>query len=283
MSLSFSIPSYYNNPGHLDALPYYWGIDSKIPQYHDNQELLDYWNAKNIRYDLNKHLFRTKYDFDDMKDNEFHIAIGCSNTFGSGLDEASMWVTQLEEKIKEPIVNLSVTGSDIDILIRNLAKWMTSYSRPKSIIIQIPEPARFSYMISDKEILPVVPSSIVNGTATTRRSLHHIENPGVLYSINREIIYSRIEFLQRIVASYKIPVTYFSLVDFPEFDNTNCWEFPTKVNLFKRDFINDNHDMYKEKYSHLQNLSRDAMHQGDIWNIMIADFVFGLIKTDLDK
>lgn len=105
----------------------------------------DYWKISNH----NKDYIYNIIFHDDKQDtgykprnhavikNDSICVLGDSFTFGWGIAVADTWPTLLEQKIKQPVMNLAVSGAGIDIVYNNFKKLLTEYQFSK-IIINLP-------------------------------------------------------------------------------------------------------------------------------------------------
>lgn len=265
----FYIPSVYFHKVMVEKLPFYFASDREIFFDNVDPKLIDYWNQKNIRYDFNEHLFRTSYDFSTLKDNEFILVIGCSHTVGIGIDYDSMYTTIVEKELGIPIVNIAVMSSDINVLLRNLAVWIKNFAKPKKIIIQIPEPSRFSYMFDPNKINTVVTSSGV-----PKDDFKMVETLGMRYYLTYEAGYNQLNFLQCIVSSYGIDTLYFSIGDLSEYRHL---EFQQPIHYWL-DVQEQKTAAYKIKNPKMQLKARDNSHGGDLVNKIWSDSIIEILK-----
>ena len=265
----FYIPSVYFHKVMVEKLPFYFASDREIFFNKVDQDLLDYWNQKNIRYDFNEHQFRTSYDFSKLKDGEFILVTGCSHTVGIGIDYDSMYTTILEKELDIPVVNIAIMSSDINVVLRNLAVWMKNFAKPKKIIIQIPEPSRFSYMFDPFEINTVVTSS-----GDPKDDFKLVETLGMRYYSTYEAGFNQLDFLQCIVSSYGIDTFYFSIGDMSEYRHL---EFRQPIHYWL-DVQERKTTVYKIRNPKMKLRARDGGHGGDLVNKIWADAVLEKLK-----
>ena len=291
------LPEYFPSDSRKLSLPGIiddQGNYSIVDKY--NRNIQDYWRSKNIRYNLNEHEFRTNHNFENLKDNDFLLAVGCSHTMGLGIDEESRWSNQLERRLNIPVVNLGVGGGDIHTVIRNISTYITNYSRPKAIIIQIPELTRFSFLKS-------------NGVAQcrsyfyvhefARNTVTELELQGADYHFNQEVAIQQLIMLQTVMAAFRISVIYFSTdaLELTYYKSRAANNYTTYYNnhdnsgvisdLFPKDSIYDfrrrEHDQSDfEKYDGLlMEHGRDYGHHGDLQNTAWADKLVRILSSKI--
>lgn len=101
-----------------------------------NKKVASEFDSWKFTYRYNAQGFRTKYDLEEFHANQTpcHVALGCSFTEGIGLPDTISWPSQLEEKLKFPIINLGVGGSSTDTIARILTN-VSSYLNIKNVYI----------------------------------------------------------------------------------------------------------------------------------------------------
>jgi len=299
----------FYEPPSLINLPEYFSTDQKVPFFpgimvgpgkfsevdHHNRNVQDYWRSKNICYNLNEHMFRTNHNFESLKDNDFLLAVGCSMTMGVGINEESRWSNQLEQHLNIPVVNLGVSASDIHTVIRNVSTYISNYSKPKAIIIQIPELTRFSFLrpdgISQCRSYFFV-QEFASDTATD------VESQGSVYHFNQEVAIQQLIMLQITVSAFRVPVIYFSTEKLDlTYNSLSEPNYTTYYNnhdnsgvisdLFPNDSIYDFrrrlHDPSDfEKYDGiLMEYGRDYCHPGDLQNTVWADKLVKILSSKI--
>lgn len=294
----------------LTELPEYFPMDSRVlrlPGISDkhgnysvvdkyNRNIQDYWRPKNIRYNLNEHKFRTSHDFESLKDNDFLLAVGCSITMGVGIDEDSRWSNQLERRLNIPVVNLGVGASDINTVIRNVSTYIANYSKPKAIIIQLPELTRFSFL-QPTGISQCRSYFFVHEFA--RDGATELELQGADYHFNQEVAIQQLVMLQTVMSAFHIPVIYFSVetLDLTYYKNQSANNYTTYYNnhdnsgvisdLFPEDSIYDFRRRFHdpsdfEKYDGiLMEYGRDYGHPGDLQNTAWADKLVRILSSKI--
>ena len=101
--------------------------------------------VKPVKYTLNSQGYRCP-EFGEIDWSNSLITLGCSNTLGIGVDDKLTYSHQLQKNLDIPVVNLGQGGVGmwhIVYLARSLAKL-----KPKHVVLQVPNPARFSLFFS---------------------------------------------------------------------------------------------------------------------------------------
>ncbi len=97
-------------------------------------------NLYDIEYTFNSHGFRTA-EFDIT---ECFVALGCSFTVGTGLQEYQVWPSLLSERISVPVYNLGVYGAAMDTIYRIAKEYLTTLN-PKFVALLVPPKGRYEY------------------------------------------------------------------------------------------------------------------------------------------
>ena len=91
-------------------------------------------NEFKINYILNEQGFRCK----NFKNDADLVTLGCSFTFGWGLEKEHMWSNLLSEKINMKVANLSFVGDSIQNQILNFLNYLQYYKKPKVLVALFP-------------------------------------------------------------------------------------------------------------------------------------------------
>lgn len=88
--------------------------------------------------DKNEYLINSKnFRSDEFSDNIDVIFAGCSNTYGIGIPEKSIWGSVVSGNKK--YANLSICGASAELICRTITTYLKSYSRPKEIYCLFPD------------------------------------------------------------------------------------------------------------------------------------------------
>lgn len=117
----------------------------------DTEELFDrnvrtqspdwYYRTHTVRYTNNSEGYRTR-EFKDVKWDEAIVLVGCSNTYGVGLDDSDTVSYQLELLTGLPIVNLGVSGSSMTYALHNSIILREEHPTPRAIVYLWPDYGR---------------------------------------------------------------------------------------------------------------------------------------------
>ena len=84
-------------------------------------------------YTLNSYGYRAP-EFKDVNWSDSVVVFGCSNTFGTGLDDSDTVTSQLEQIIKSPVINMGCPGSSIDYSLYNSIILKNICPKPKAVV-----------------------------------------------------------------------------------------------------------------------------------------------------
>ena len=122
--------------------------------YNERYHYNEYHSKEKIEYKLNKHNFRCTQDFSSYDSSKFNIfCLGCSYTFGIGIDNDSTWsqVLHLNTKIlpQDAVMwNLGIPGASNDQICRLLVDIYFLY-KPSLVYIQWTIPSRREHVFDD--------------------------------------------------------------------------------------------------------------------------------------
>ena len=112
----------------------------------ENQQKFTNWeySTKPVRYKVNSFGHRNDYELKDI-DTPYGLAIGCSYTFGVGLNVHDMYSNQLSQRLHIPIYNAGLNGSSNAISCFNTIE-ISRIKPPRFIIFQVTDRHRFPSM-----------------------------------------------------------------------------------------------------------------------------------------
>lgn len=99
-----------------------------------------------IKYDYNHSGFRTHNHLDE----DYILFLGCSNTFGFGLQYDHVYPTLVEKSTKYQAINLGVSGASNDVILKLLMEWIVMNGKPKKVIVNWTSIYRMLYSINGK-------------------------------------------------------------------------------------------------------------------------------------
>lgn len=66
------------------------------------------------------------------------VALGCSQTFGQGVDDSLIWPKLLSDLLGVSYVNLGTPGASIQTMLSYLMKYVREYGKPKTVAAVLP-------------------------------------------------------------------------------------------------------------------------------------------------
>ena len=127
------------------------GSDNKY-QYKTNKKI--HGNvapiSNNITYTLNSYGYRCP-EFNKIDWPNSIITLGCSNTFGVGVDNTETYSNYLQESLNIPVINLGQGGTDLWYQIYNAKEIMKLNVR--GVILQVPSEERFTVFGENRKTL----------------------------------------------------------------------------------------------------------------------------------
>lgn len=187
--------------------------------------------------------------------DNYYIAIGCSNTFGSYLHEEDRYSNLIEKKTGTPVINLGAPGCGTQLVFLNLMKLKYSnYPQPKAIFIQWPEHLRFELVRPNgKEILRIRPPNRTDRNFPSKNAV--LRSQAFKYLASKS---GALEYHARIA-----------------FDSVHAIYNDTPIVDFSLDSVNA--EFYGVKEIERVDKARDNQHSGTETNKIISDFILGKI------
>ncbi|MFZ9241518.1 MAG: hypothetical protein ACO22R_10285, partial [Chitinophagaceae bacterium] len=113
------------------------GIDASVWPYYEIEE--DFYSFNSLGY-------RT-YEFSELQEGQFDLAIGCSYVEGLGLRQKETWLHHYENVAGVKLVNLGKGGASNTATKITLMSWLLgNYPKPRKIIVLWTEPSRDTYV-----------------------------------------------------------------------------------------------------------------------------------------
>jgi hypothetical protein len=139
------LPDFTPLPVELDWYP----RDTKENFEKQTKEFQEKWNKREkITYKLNKYGFRSG-EFSNNKVRDSITFIGCSNTFGIGLQKNLTWPSLVAKEMNLEEINLAIPGGSLDSAFRVYNEWQRIH-RSKYTCLLIP-PGKRLELIKDKK------------------------------------------------------------------------------------------------------------------------------------
>lgn len=104
------------------------------PSYRKKHKYLFNGEEKEIQYRFNN----VGYRGEDVNGSEKFIAIGCSQTFGSSLEEEFTWPAQLEKIFNSRVVNLGTPGDSARGSIMKAISYINQFGKPEAVFACFP-------------------------------------------------------------------------------------------------------------------------------------------------
>ena len=96
---------------------------------------------RTVQYTLNSHGYRCP-EFNTIDWQNTIVTLGCSNTFGIGVDDSEIYARLLQDKLGTPVVSLGMGGTDIWFQVYNAIELMKLNVR--GVVLQVPNKGRFT-------------------------------------------------------------------------------------------------------------------------------------------
>lgn len=138
---------------HLDDWPlvgHYHPMDTK-EQYEINAvnpEFRLLWPEDSVTYTTNKFHYRCA-EWADVDWSSSVLVLGCSFTFGVGLDDSQTITHQLSKLIDMPVVNLGQGGASWTFIWVNTIRLLAAGIKPKAVIYIWPNTNRYCRLFKD--------------------------------------------------------------------------------------------------------------------------------------
>lgn len=98
------------------------------------------WTEKSIKYKTDRYGFRNDADFNN---DYYNLALGCSNTFGIGVNEKDIWYNYLKKHFPEPFFNAGIPGGSLGGCYRSLVGLLEEGMKIKRIFMFTPSRERY--------------------------------------------------------------------------------------------------------------------------------------------
>ena len=115
------------------------------------------------------------------------LVLGCSHTWGFGLEPEETYCYQLEKLLKKPVINLGMPGTGIDYTVNNLLRLNVSVLQPFKVIVQYSDSSRFFYWHDFDKITNYTPETVPSDIGRYLMSKPHSQQTAQFY---RQIIHA---------------------------------------------------------------------------------------------
>lgn len=214
-----------------------------------------YYRNKKLTYDLNEMGHRSR-SIDKIDFNNYILFVGCSHTFGMGLELETTYPYLVSQMLNMDYYNLGLTGASMDVVFYNLVTWLTKFNKPKLIVFQKPEIARFVLLENNSWLNFVGPWTLtdenIKNFYNSALNIPYFETKTFLYF---KLISSLCKDIP--IINFELKFKGSKLKQNPHFDDFNIFNF-----------IPD-----------YDNLARDNMHFGITSQIKLANIIVEKYKT----
>lgn len=94
----------------------------------------------------------------DIDLNNYILFAGCSHTEGEGLHIEESYPHLTAKMLDMDYYNLGIRASGFDVMFYNVMSWLATYPQPKLIVLQYPDPTRFSTAVENSPLIkPIGP------------------------------------------------------------------------------------------------------------------------------
>lgn len=204
------------------------------------------YRTDDITYNVNGSGYRT-YEWKDIDWKNAIVVLGCSNTFGVGLDEPETITGVLEELTGRQVVNLGYPAGSNDIILHNASMLFEKFGAPYSVVVNWTTTDRMRYFERHNAI-DVGPWSETGGLFNN--------TPGKLYNImiaDEYNVQTRNYFISRAMNA--------------------IWQGRTKYITLSY-FNLSAHFMLAETTFKIDNKARDLLHPGYENSKEVAQYVY---------
>lgn len=105
-----------------------------------------------IRYQFNNLGHRCK-NVEDIDLDNYILFAGCSHTEGEGLQLEESYPYIAAKKLGCDYYNLGLSACGFDVVFYNVMTWFQLYKKPKFVVIQYPDPSRFSSLTANSVMI----------------------------------------------------------------------------------------------------------------------------------
>jgi hypothetical protein len=128
----------------------WFSVDSEISYANTLKLEGDNWEYKDkpITYTFNQNGYRCP-NWSEIAWQDSIIIIGCSNTFGLGLNYNDTAAHLLSQSLTTPVINLGVVGSSNHLMLFNSIKLIEQQIKPKAVILLFSDTSRYTHFNLD--------------------------------------------------------------------------------------------------------------------------------------
>lgn len=226
------------------------------------------------------------YRSPEFKNNIDILALGCSMTFGVGVNQQAVWPAILSEKINLEYNNLSETGAAPMHIILNAFKYMEKYGNPKNIIAVFPDFNRYRIPLDGKVFKQNDKTNIIADGFVNHKKPKYFKlpiDPDNIFtdSYTEYLNFAFIKMLEQYCNANKIKLIWTSWIKLTKVDKkilrdmfNNFYYVGQNAEARELSLLNC-HKEYKEKFpdcfNHATDGGLDDAHFGVHWQVHIAE------------
>lgn len=133
-------------------------------------------------------------DLNSVDWNNCVVVLGCSHTWGTGLEPEETYCAQLENILQKPVYNLGMPGTGIDYVTNNAVR-LYKRLHAAQLIIQYPDSGRCFYWHEKHAITNLTPQTVPSDLGSVLMSKAHTIQTTAFYRSVIQALYPRaIEF-----------------------------------------------------------------------------------------
>lgn len=132
----------------------YWASNDTKELYEQNLQTApaDWkYRTKKVEYHINSHGYRT-YEWKDINWKDAIILVGCSNTFGVGLNEDETYSYLLSKFTGRQVVNLGYSSASPPAVADMCSRVIEHCTNPYAVVVNWPPAARLRYYVENTYI-----------------------------------------------------------------------------------------------------------------------------------
>jgi len=171
-------------------------------------DFINYYSENRVFYQVNNSGFREK-DFNSIN-GKVDLCIGCSFTFGVGVNDKDTWVRKLERKLDLPLVNLGIGGSGVMLHFRTLCHFLSIFDVRNVFLFSPLSHYRYEWNTADDSTTEVWSPTEIEmfpyelGIVASNKSNHSL----IYYAFNKAIEQVCYKNNVNLVALYEIPTPF---------------------------------------------------------------------------
>lgn len=133
--------------------PHFWATDSRtLFEYNLKHQPEDWiYRTKPVHYSINSQGYRCP-EFDQVDWNNSILMFGCSNIFGTGVDDNEIISSLVSKQLNMPVINLAVCGSDDLLHFINSNILYEAGVRPRAVVYIWPGIYRISELLGNNKV-----------------------------------------------------------------------------------------------------------------------------------